>query len=177
LVNVKDGYFKNTEIKIPFPPEFKTIETKLRAAGFGKKVDNVILSLNRAAEDAANEAKPIFIDAVKSLSIADAIKIVKGNNDAATQYLKQTSSTTLSNKFKPKIEASLNKVNATKYWKEIITLYNKLPLVKKQNPNLSQYVTDKAITGLFIMVAKEELKIRKDPVAQTTSLLKKVFGK
>lgn len=177
LVAIKDGYLKNPEIKIPFPPEFKTVESKLRAAGFGKKVDNVILSINRAAEDAGKEAKPIFINAITSLTITDAINIVKGKDDAATNYLKQTSNTALNSKFKPSIKASLDKVSATKYWTEIITLYNKMPLVKKVNPDLAQYVTGKAIDGLFLMVAKEELKIRKDPLSRTTDLLKKVFGK
>jgi hypothetical protein len=177
FVALKDGYFKNPEIKIPFPPDVKVIETKLRAAGLGKKVDEVILSINRAAEDAGNEAKPIFITAVKNLSIKDAINIVKGDNDAATKYLKQSSSTELNTKFKPKIKSSLDKVGATKYWTEIITAYNKIPLVKKLNPDLAQYVTGKAIEGLFVMVAKEEAKIRKDPAAQVSDLLKKIFGK
>ncbi|NCO54611.1 MAG: DUF4197 domain-containing protein [Bacteroidetes bacterium] len=177
LVAIKDGYLKNPEIKIPFPPEFKTVETKLRAAGFGKNVDKVIFSINRAAEDAGNEAKPIFINAITSLTITDAINIVKGQDNAATSYLKKTSSSELNNKFKPSIKTSLDKVGATKYWSETIKLYNKLPLVKKINPDLAQYVTGKAIDGLFLMVAKEELKIRKDPLSRTTDLLKKVFGK
>ncbi len=177
LVAIKDGYLKNPEIKIPFPPEFKTVETKLRAAGFGKNVDKVIISINRAAEDAGKEAKPIFINAITSLTITDAINIVKGQDNAATNYLKQTSNTALNGKFKPIIKTSLDKVNATRYWTETIKLYNKLPLVKKLNPDLSQYVTGKAIDGLFLMVAKEELKIRKDPLARTSDLLKKVFGK
>ncbi|OFX40405.1 MAG: hypothetical protein A2X08_11500 [Bacteroidetes bacterium GWA2_32_17] len=177
LIAIKDGYLKNPEIKIPFPPEFKTVETKLRSAGFGKNVDKVILSINRAAEDAGKEAKPIFINAITSLTITDAINIVKGQDNAATSYLKKTSSSELNNKFKPSIKTSLDKVGATKYWSETIKLYNKLPLVKKINPDLAQYVTGKAIDGLFLMVAKEELKIRKDPLSRTTDLLKKVFGK
>jgi len=177
LVAIKDGYLKNPEIKIPFPPEFKTVETKLRDAGFGKNVDKVIFSINRAAEDAGKEAKPIFINAITSLTITDAINIVKGQDNAATSYLKKTSSSELNNKFKPSIKTSLDKVGATKYWSETIKLYNKLSLVKKINPDLAQYVTGKAIDGLFLMVAKEELKIRKDPLSRTTDLLKKVFGK
>ncbi|MBI5541653.1 MAG: DUF4197 domain-containing protein [Bacteroidia bacterium] len=177
LVALKDGYFKNPEIKIPFPPDVKVIESKLRAVGLGKKVDEAILSINRAAEDAGKEAKPIFITAVKNLSIKDAINIVKGQNDAATKYLKNSSSTELNTKFKPIIKASLDKVGATKYWTEIITAYNKIPTVKKLNPDLAQYVTGKAIDGLFVMVAKEEAKIRKDPAAQVSDLLKKIFGK
>jgi hypothetical protein len=175
-VSKVDGYFKNPEIKIPFPPDAKEIESKLRAVGLGKKVDEVILSINRAAEDAAKEAKPIFVSAIKNMSITDAIGIVRGENNAATMYLKRTTSGELNTKFQPPVKNSLDKVDATKYWTEVIDLYNKIPFVKKMNPNLTEYVTRKAIDGLFVMVAKEELKIRKDPVARTTELLKKVFG-
>lgn len=171
-----NGYFGNPEIKIPFPPDAKEIETKLRAVGLGKKVDEVILSINRAAEDAAKEAKPIFIAAIKKMTITDAVNIVKGENNAATKYLQRTTSPELNTKFQPPIKASLDKVEATKHWTEVIELYNKIPFVKKMNPNLTEYVTGKAIDGLFVMVAKEELKIRKDPVARTTEILKKVFG-
>ena len=111
------------------------------------------------------------------MSIKDAVNIVKGDNNAATMYLKQTSSGELNTKFQPVIKASLDKVNATRYWEDLIKAYNRIPMVQKMNPNLTQYVTGKAIDGLFLMVAKEELKIRKDPKAQTTALLKKVFGK
>jgi len=172
-----DGYFGNPEIKIPFPPDAVEIESKLRSVGLGKKVDEVVLSINRAAEDAAKEAKPIFIAAIKNMSITDAVNIVKGEDNAATKYLQKSTSPELNTKFQPPVKASLDKVEATKHWKEVIDLYNKIPLVKKMNPNLTEYVTSKAIAGLFVMVAKEELKIRKDPVARTTELLKKVFGK
>jgi len=171
-----NGYFGNPEIKIPFPPEAKEIESKLRAIGLGDKVDEVVLSINRAAEDAAKEAKPIFVAAIKNMSITDAINIVKGENNAATKYLDKNTSPELNTKFQPPIKSSLDKVEATKHWTEVIDLYNKIPFVKKMNPNLTEYVTKKAIEGLFVMVAKEELKIRKDPVARTTDLLKKVFG-
>ncbi len=171
-----DGYFGNPEIKIPFPPEAKEIESKLRAVGLGKKVDEVVLSINRAAEDAAKEAKPIFVAAIKNMTVNDALNIVKGENNAATKYLEKSTSPELNTKFQPPIKASLDKVEATKHWTEVIDLYNKIPFVKKMNPNLTEYVTSKAIAGLFVMVAKEELKIRKDPVARTSELLKKVFG-
>ena len=176
LVSNVDGYFKNPEIKIPFPPEAKEMESKLRSIGLGKKVDEFILSMNRAAEDAAKQATPIFIAAIKNMTIKDAINIVKGENDAATKYLKTNTSPELNQKFQPPIKAALDKVDATKYWGDLIEAYNKIPFVKKMNPNLTEYVTGKAIDGLFVMVAKEELKIRKDPVARTTELLKKVFG-
>lgn len=177
LVSVIDGYFGNSEIKIPFPTDAKVVESKLRAVGMGDQVDKAILSINRAAEDAAKEAKPIFVAAIKGLSISDAIGIVTGEDNAATQYLRNTTSGELKIKFEPVIKTSLDKVDATKYWTDLITAYNKIPMVKKMNPDLTDYVTDKAILGLFVMIAKEELKIRKDPMARTTELLKKVFGK
>lgn len=176
LVSVVDGYFKNTEIKIPFPPEAANVETRLRALGLGSEVDKVVLSINRAAEDAAKEAQPIFVAAVKNLTIQDAIGIVRGKENAATEYLSRTTLPELKLKFEPIIKNSLDKVNATKYWSDIINTYNKIPLVTKMNPDLAGYVTDKAIQGLFVMIAKEELKIRKDPVARTSEILRKVFG-
>jgi hypothetical protein len=176
VISNVDGYFKNPEIKIPFPEDAKVIESKLRSVGLGNKVDEVILSINRAAEDAAKEATPIFVSAIKSMTVKDAINIVKGQDNAATTYLKQTSTPELNNKFQPVIKASLDKVQATMYWADLIKAYNKIPLVTKMNPDLTAYVTGKAIDGLFVMVAKEEYKIRKDPKARTTELLRKVFG-
>lgn len=175
-VSQLDGYFKNPEIKIPFPPEVKKVENTLRDIGLGGEVDKFIMTLNRGAEDAAKEAKPIFISAIKSMTIEDAWAILKGNDNAATEYLKKTTSGQLKEKFKSVIQASLNKVNATKYYGDLVTRYNKIPLVNKVNPNLDDYATDKAIEGLFLMIAKEEKNIRQDPVARTTELLKKVFG-
>ncbi len=177
FVSALNGYLGNPEIRIPFPREAKDVETKLRAIGMGKKVDEFNESMNRAAEQAANEAKSIFISAIKGLTVKDAINIVKGENNAATLYLQRTTSPDLEVAFQPKIKASLDNVNATKYWGDLITAYNKIPLVKKQNPNLTEYVTGKAIDGLFVMIAKEELKIRQNPAARTSELLKKVFGK
>jgi hypothetical protein len=176
IVSKVDGYFGDPQIKIPFPPDAQVIESKLRAIGLGDKVDEVILTINRAAEDAAKEAKPIFVAAIRNMSIRDAINIVKGEEDAATQYLKKNTSVELNAKFQPVIKNSLDKVNATKHWEEVITTYNKIPFVKKMNPDLTAYVTQKAIDGLFVMIAKEEKKIREDPMARTTELLKKVFG-
>jgi hypothetical protein len=176
LVSVMDGYFGNPEIKIPFPSEAATIESNLRAVGLGKQVDKAVLSINRAAEDAAKEARPIFVAAIKGMGINDAIGIVRGQNNEATQYLRNTTSPELMAKFQPVIKNSLDKVDATKYWTDIMNTYNKIPFVQKMNPDLAAYVTNKAIEGLFVMIAKEELKIRKDPLAQTSELLKKVFG-
>ncbi|MCK6617818.1 MAG: DUF4197 domain-containing protein [Cyclobacteriaceae bacterium] len=175
-VSQLDGYFKNPEIKIPFPPDVKRVENTLRDIGLGGEVDKFIMTLNRGAEDAAKEAKPIFISAIKSMTIEDAWGILKGDQDAATQYLKRTTLAQLKEKFKPVIQNALNKVNATKYYSDLVTRYNKIPTVEKVNPNLDDYATDKAIDGLFLMIAKEEKNIREDPVARTTDLLKKVFG-
>ena len=176
VVSVLNGYWGNPEIKIPFPSEAKEMESKLRAIGMAKKVDEFNESMNRAAEKAASEAKPIFIAAIKGMTVRDAINIVKGADNAATIYLKNTTSPELIGKFQPIIKTSLDNVNATRYWSDLITIYNKIPLVKRMNPNLSEYVTQRAIDGLFIMIAKEEIKIRKDPMARTSELLKKVFG-
>jgi len=176
LVSQVDGYLKNQEIKIPFPPEVQQVETKLRAIGMGGEVDKFVTSLNRAAEDAAKEAKPIFVTAVKEMTIQDAWSILRGEQNSATQYLIKTTSTPLKAKFKPIIQASLAKVNATKYYKDLVTTYNKIPLIQKVNPNLDDYATDKAADGLFIMIAKEEKNIRENPGARTTELLKKVFS-
>ncbi|MBT1690543.1 DUF4197 domain-containing protein [Dawidia soli] len=171
-----DGYFKNPKIKIPFPPDVKKVEDKLRQIGLGGEVDKFIMTLNRGAEDAAKEAKPIFVAAIKQMTIQDAWSILRGSDNAATEYLKRTTSSLLYDKFKPVIQNSLNKVNATKYYGDIVTRYNKIPLVEKVNPDLTDYATNKAMDGLFILIAEEEKKIRLDPVARTTELLKKVFG-
>jgi hypothetical protein len=176
VVSKLDGYFGNPEIKIPLPPDAKAMAKKLRSIGMGKQVDQAIVSLNRAAEDAAQEAKPVFVAAITGMTITDAINIVKGNNDAATQYLQRTTSPELNKKFQPIIKTSLDKVDATKYWTDLVNVYNRIPFVTKMNPNLTEYVTGKAIDGLFLMIAKEELKIRKDPVARTSEILRKVFG-
>jgi len=171
-----DGYFKNPEIKIPFPPEVKKVEDKLRQLGLGNKVDEFVMTLNRGAEDAAKEAKPIFISAIRQMTIEDAWGILKGDQNAATNYLKRTTSAQLKEKFSPVIQSSLDKVSATKYYGDVTNTYNKIPFVEKVNPDLNSYATDKAIEGLFMMIAKEEKNIRDNPAARTTELLKKVFG-
>ncbi len=171
-----DGFFKNPLIKIPFPDEAIKVANTLRTIGMGGEVDKVVKSLNRAAEDAAKSATPIFVSAVKKMTINDAMGILKGSNDAATSYLKRTTSNPLQAAFSPVIKKSLDKVDATKYWKDAMNIYNALPTTRnKINPNLTEYVTGKAMEGVFHMVSKEEAKIRKDPLARTTNLLKKVF--
>ncbi|MEI9917431.1 MAG: DUF4197 domain-containing protein [Bacteroidota bacterium] len=176
IVSKLDGYYKNPEIKIPFPPDVAKVETRLRQVGMGKEVDKFIEALNRGAEEAAKEAKPIFVSAIKQMSIADAWAILKGDKDAATKYLQKTTTTQLTEKFKPVVHNALEKVNATKYYADLVTAYNKIPLVQKVNPDLDNYATDKAIVGLFVMVAKEEKNIRENPGARTSALLKKVFS-
>lgn len=171
-----DGYFKNPRIKIPFPPDVKKVEERLRQIGLGKEVDRFVMTLNRGAEDAAKEAKPIFVNAIKQMTIQDAWSILKGTDNAATAYLQRTTSDQLYEKFHPVIVSSLNKVNATKYYSDIVTAYNRIPTVEKVNPDLNDYATRKAMDGLFLLIADEEKKIREDPVARTTELLKKVFG-
>jgi len=172
-----DAFFTNAAIKILMPPEAQKVESTLRKAGLGSLADKAILSMNRAAEDAAGGISGIFIDAVKQMTVTDGLKILKGGDFAATDYLKLNTTAKLTEKMRPVIEASLAKVNATTYWKDAFTAYNKIPLTKSQvNPDLTAYVTDKAMSGIFYSIGQEEQKIRKDPAAQVTSLLKKVFG-
>jgi hypothetical protein len=171
-----DGFNKNTAIKVLFPPEAKEMETKLRALGMGKQCDKFIETLNRGAEEASKSAAPIFIDAVKTLTISDGLKILNGENNAATLFLKNGTTPQLTTAFLPIVKKSREKVNITKYWTPLTKAYNKIPGVKKVNPDLNAYVTEKAIGGLFVLIADEELKIRKDPAARISDILKKVFG-
>jgi len=177
VVSVKDGYFKNQFIKIPFPPEAVKVEKALRQVGAGAMADKVIESLNRAAEDAAQAAKPIFINAIKQITVVDAINIVTGSQqDAATKFLQKTTSPQLVTAFKPAIKKSLDKTYATKYWREATVRYNKIPMVKKVNTDLPDYTTKKALDGLFYMISKEEVKIRQNPKQFGSNIIDKVFG-
>jgi hypothetical protein len=171
-----DGYFKNPIIKIPFPPQAKKMEQELRSIGMNKQVDDFILTINRAAEEAAKQSAPIFTNAVKEMTITDGMNILKGADTAATGYLRQKTSISLHDKFKPVIRTATQKVDVTKYWTPLITAYNKIPFVEKMNPDLEEYITQRALSGLFYLVSQEEIKIRKDPAARVTDLLKKVFG-
>lgn len=175
-LSVTNGFWGNQAIKILLPQEVRTVETKLRAVGMGKLVDEAVLKLNRAAEDAAKHAAPIFVKSITSMSITDAVGILRGSENAATQYLQRTTTTALTNAFRPTIQNSLNKVGAVNAWNAVFSTYNRLPLVNKVNPDLTGYVTEKALAGLFQTIAIEEAKIRKDPTAQVTNLLRKVFG-
>ena len=171
-----NGYLSNPQLKIPFPPDVQKVEKKLREIGLGNEVDRFVETLNRGAEQAAKEAKPIFVSAITSMSIQDAWGILKGEENAATQYLQRTTSAQLADSFKPVIKKALDNTSATKYYNDIITTYNKIPFIEKVNPDLESYATSQAIKGLFILVAEEEKNIRKNPGARTTELLKKVFS-
>jgi hypothetical protein len=175
-LSLTDGFFKNLAIKILMPPEAKKVESTLRGMGMGAQVDQAILSMNRAAEDASKSAAPIFLNAIKQMTITDAITILKGGDSSATTYLRIKTSPALTAAFTPVIKTSLDKVNATKYWNTIITTYDKVPFTKKVNPDLTAYVTEKALAGLFYEIALEEISIRKNPLERTSDILKKVFG-
>ncbi len=172
-----DGFFKNAAIKILMPSEAEKIEKTLRSIGLNKQVDDAVLSMNRAAEDAAKSATPIFKNAIQHITFSDAVGILKGGDSAATKYLKEKTNPQLTTAFTPIVQQSLQKVDATKYWETLITAYNKIPFVKKVTTNLTTYVTEKSLSGIFYQVAAEEQKIRKNPLAQSSDLLKKVFRK
>ncbi|CAN5165810.1 DUF4197 domain-containing protein [soil metagenome] len=173
-LSVTDGFFANATVKILMPEEAKKVEQKLRAVGLGEQVDQTILSMNRAAEDAAKTAAPIFLNAIKQINFQDAAGILRGGDFAATEFLKNKTSAELSFAFKPIIEASLNKFNVNQYWNTLFITYNKFSF-NKVNPDLQAYVTEKALTGIFYQIGLEEQKIRKDPAARTTDLVKQVF--
>lgn len=171
-----DGYFKNPTIKIPFPEDVQKVANTLKDIGLGNEVDRFVKTLNRGAEEAAKEAKPVFVSAIRQMTINDAWDILKGDDkEAATNYLMRTTSSELRNKFSPTVKKALDKTNATKYYSEIISKYNAIPLVEDVNPDLEGYATEKAMEGLFVMIAAEEQKIRANPGARTTDLLKRVF--
>jgi hypothetical protein len=174
-LSVTDGFFRDAAVKVLLPAEAASVEKKLRAFGMGKLVDDAVLSMNRAAEDAAKSAAPIFLDAVKKMSIQDALGILRGDNFAATNYLKSQTSSSLTEAFRPVIQSSIDKVNATKYWNTVFTTYNRFSS-EKVNTDLTAYITEKALAGIFYQLGLEEQKIRKDPMARTTDLLKKVFA-
>ena len=171
-----NGFYKNPSIKIPFPKDCEVIEKKVRKLGLGKQADDFILNINRAAEEASKEAAPIFINAIKGMTLTDGVSILKGKDNAATEYLKSKTSNDLTEKFSPIVKNAIEKVAVTKYWEPIIKKYNKIPGVEKKNPDLDKYILEKTLSGLFFLIEKEEAKIRKDPAARITDLLKKVFG-
>ena len=176
LVSEKNGYLKNPKIKIPLPENVQKVESILRNIGFGSKVDKFELSMNRAAERAAPKAKSIFWNAIKKMSFSDARQILKGPEDAATQYFRKKTSTQLQDEFKPIVNQAMSEVGVTQAYKSLDRKIRALPFTKSLSFDLDQYVTDKALDGLFLMLAEEEKKIRQDPTARVTDLLKKVFA-
>lgn len=172
-----NGFFGNALIKVLLPPEARQAEQLLRRMGQGALVDKAILSMNRAAEDAAGKAVPIFVNAITSMSITDGLNILRGGQGAATRFLQQVTTAALTNAFRPVINSSLGKTGATAYYSDLVNVYNQIPLVRnKMNPDLAGYVTERALNGLFITIADEENKIRNNPGARITDLLQKVFG-
>jgi hypothetical protein len=172
------GFLQNAALKIIMPPEAQKIESTLRRLGFNQLMDDMIVSMNRAAEDACKTAAPIFTSAIKEMTITDGINILKGSDTSATAYLRTKTNTALAQNFSPIVKTSLDKVNATQYWEKIITTYNKIPLIgKKMNPDLVAYVTDKSLSGIYTEIASQEKDIRANPAARTTELLRKVFEK
>lgn len=176
FLNKPGGYLDNARFKIPFPPDAMRAAEKARELGLGKQVDEFIERMNRGAEDAAAEAKPIFVNAVKEMSIVDAKNILLGADNSATLYFQGKTRDALFTAFSPKLKASLDKYEVTKYWSTITSTYNKIPLVKPVETDLVKYATNKALDGLFLKLAEEEKEIRDNVSARTTSLLQKVFG-
>jgi hypothetical protein len=176
-LNKTDGFFGNQFYKLLMPPDAQKVVNTLNDLGMNKLVDKAVLAINRGAEDAVGFAKPIFTDAIKEMTIMDALNIVKGQKDAATQYFKEKTTQKLIAAFTPSVKLSLDKVSATKYYGDVINTYNNFPTTfKKVNPDLVSYVVGKAVNALFDQVAQEEANIRANPLARTTELLKKVFG-
>ena len=174
-VSRMDGYFGNQLIRIAMPDKVTKIEKLMRKAGFNKEVDQFILSMNRAAEKAAPQALSFFIDAVKEMTIPDAVKILRGDDTAATQFLRSHTYDHIFGTFRPVVSSAMNDVGVTRSFKTMMDKARAIPLLKKQSIDLDQYVTTKALDGLFVVVGQEEKKIRKDPAARVTDLLKKVF--
>ena len=171
-----DGFYRNELVKILLPEDLMKVDKTLRSLGMSKLADEGLLMLNRAAEDAVKESTPIFIDAIKNIKIDDAKSILLGKEDAATSFLQTGTNTALYAKFNPVIKASLSKVGGDVIWSKIISQYNSLPLVKKVNPDLTDYVTNQALTGVFKMISIEEKNIRTDLKSRTSGLLQSVFA-
>ncbi len=171
-----DGFLKNASVKVLLPPEAQKAEKRLRQLGLGKVADEAILSMNRAAENAAAKATPILVQSIKSMTITDAKNILFGADNAATSYLTRTTSSQLTNLFNPIVKNSTSKVGATKYWNDFAKTYNQIPFATPITADINSYITQQTLKGLFSTIALEETKIRKDPLQRSTDLLKRVFG-
>ena len=176
LLSKDGGYFKDQAVRILLPEELQKVDKTLRSVGLGSLADQGLKVLNEAAENAVSQAKPIFLSAIRNMTFTDAMNILKGNNTAATTYLKNSTYSSLETAFAPKVQASLSEVGADKVWENIINKYNQIPLVKPVEPNLTKYVTQQAINGLFVKVGDKEKEIRTNIAARTTPLLKSVFA-
>lgn len=172
----ENGFYRNELVKILLPEELQRVDKTLRDIGLDNLADEGLKLLNRAAEDAVSEATPIFIDAVKGITFADARNILLGNDRSATTYLENRTTTALYAKFNPVIKSSFQKVGADAIWEQLITRYNQIPFVNKVNPDLTDYVTNEALDGVFTMIAVEEKDIRDNIAARTTNLLQRVFA-
>lgn len=176
MLGAADGFFGNKEVKIPLPESLQKIEKGMKLVGMGKQSDELILKMNRAAEAAVPEAKALLVDSIKKMSLTDAKDILTGPEDAATQYFKRTTSAQMGEKFLPIVTKATEKVQLAESYNKYAGMGAKFGVVKKEDANIEQYVTNKALDGLYLMIAKEEAAIRKDPLGQASSLLKKVFG-
>lgn len=177
--SVADGFWKSDRLRIPFPPEAVKVKNTLNDIGMGAQVEKFELTMNRAAENAAKEAVPVFLNAIKGMTVTDGFAILKGGDHAATNFLKEKTTAELTAKFRPIVEKATQQVALTSYWTPLSNAYNTATLLtggQAVNPDLDAYVTQKAIDGLFVLVADEEQQIRKDPLARTTDLLKRVFA-
>lgn len=174
-LSASGGFLENAAVKILMPPEARQVESTLRSVGMGRQVDQVITSMNRAAEDAAKSAAPIFVNAIRNISIADAFGILRGGDTAATAFLRGQTTMPLTEAFRPVIESSLDKVNATRHWNTVFTNYNRIAQ-ERINPDLAAYVTERALAGIFLQLAVEETNIRRNPAARTSDLMRRVFG-
>ena len=171
-----DGFFGNKEVKIPLPKSLKKIEKGMKLMGLGKQSDELVLKMNRAAEAAVPEAKTLLVDSIKKMTLADAKAILTGPQDAATQYFKKTTSAQMGEKFLPIVTKATENVQLADSYNKYAEMGSKFGVVKKEDANINQYVTKKALDGVYYMIAQEEAAIRKDPLGQASSLLKKVFG-
>lgn len=179
VASLTDGFWKDARLRIPFPQEAIKVKNTLNDIGLSSQVEQFELTMNRAAETAAKEAVPVFVNAIKGMTIADGFAILKGNEHAATDYLKDKTTTELTNKFRPIVEQATRQVALTSYWTPLANAYNTATLItggKAVDPDLDAYVTQRAIDGLFVLVAEQEKKIREDPLARTTDLLRRVFS-
>jgi len=176
FLNKPDAFFKSELYKVLLPPDAKKMEKTLRDIGMGKMCDDAIEAINRGAEDAVGFAAPIFVDAIKQMTVTDALKLVTGGKNSITEFFREKTSAKLKAAFMPVIDKSLEKTNATKYYGDAVNRYNKVPFAKKMNPDLSDYVAERTLFALFDRIAVEEANIRSNPAARTSDLLKKVFG-